>query len=247
MFTSLSLASYWSTSIVAANAFIFLNLLGALLLGLIVGYERAYHGRAAGMRTYGMVCMASTALTLIAGHPEFWFGAHGGFLANADPTKVIQGIVTGIGFLGAGIIMKDGTNISGLTSAASIWASSAIGIMVGVGFYLAAILLALISVLCMMYVVRLETWLPSHHVIAVMLRYKVGFNPQIQTFHHLISAHQYGIEKDSLAITQQGNQTEWHLKIVNLTGNKSESIAGLSDQLKLIEGIEDFQLTYSHN
>ncbi|MES2182471.1 MAG: hypothetical protein V4493_10280 [Pseudomonadota bacterium] len=99
----------------------------------------------------------------------------------------------------------------------------------------------------MMYVVRLETWLPSHHVIAVMLRYKVGFNPQIQTFHHLISAHQYGIEKDSLAITQQGNQTEWHLKIVNLTGNKSESIAGLSDQLKLIEGIEDFQLTYSHN
>jgi putative Mg2+ transporter-C (MgtC) family protein len=58
-----SLAAYWSAPEIAANIVIFFNLIGALFLGLVVGYERAYHGRAAGMRTYGLVCMASAAVT----------------------------------------------------------------------------------------------------------------------------------------------------------------------------------------
>ena len=62
-----SLADYWSRPAVATNVVIFFNLLGALILGLLVGYERAYHGRAAGMRTYGLVCMASAAITVIFG------------------------------------------------------------------------------------------------------------------------------------------------------------------------------------
>jgi putative Mg2+ transporter-C (MgtC) family protein len=86
------------------------------------------------MRTYGLVCMAAAALTVIAGYPTFWFGGQVNSYLAGDPTRVIQGIVTGIGFLGAGVIMRDGLNISGLTTAASIWTCSAIGIMVGVGF-----------------------------------------------------------------------------------------------------------------
>jgi hypothetical protein len=71
----------WSAVLVAGrtatNALILLHLAGALLLGLMVGYERSYHGRAAGMRTYGLVCMASCALTIIAGYPNAWYGGHG--------------------------------------------------------------------------------------------------------------------------------------------------------------------------
>jgi hypothetical protein len=100
-----ALASYWSAALVATNILIFFNILGALVLGLLVGYERAYHGHAAGMRTYGLVCMASAALTVIAGYPGFWFGGQVATAANVDPTRVVQGIVTGIGFLGAGVIM----------------------------------------------------------------------------------------------------------------------------------------------
>jgi hypothetical protein len=103
-----ALASYWSAALVATNILIFFNILGALVLGLLVGYERAYHGHAAGMRTYGLVCMASAALTVIAGYPGFWFGGQVATAANVDPTRVVQGIVTGIGFLGAGVIMKEG-------------------------------------------------------------------------------------------------------------------------------------------
>ena len=67
-----SLAAFWAAPQLAVNGVIFLNLLGALMLGLIVGYERSYHGRAAGMRTYGIVCTASAALTVFAGYPAYW-------------------------------------------------------------------------------------------------------------------------------------------------------------------------------
>src|SRR5579872_5099847 len=119
-----SLLAYWSDAQISANLLIILNLLGALGLGLLVGYERSYRGRAAGMRTYALVCMASTALTVMVGYSSFWYGGHAGLPSNPDPTRVIQGIVTGIGFLGAGIIMHEGFATRGLTSAASIWISS---------------------------------------------------------------------------------------------------------------------------
>ena len=162
------LAGFWSHSALEVNAVVFLNLLGALALGLLVGYERSYHGRAAGMRTYGIVCMASAALTVFAGYPDHWYGGgHATVLGVMDPTRVVQGIVTGVGFLGAGVIMKEGLNISGLTTAASIWASCAIGVLVGIGFYGAAILLALLSAALMMWGSRIEGNLPSRHAIAV--------------------------------------------------------------------------------
>jgi putative Mg2+ transporter-C (MgtC) family protein len=72
------------SSVLAANGFIGLNLLGALLLGMLVGYERTYHGRAAGMRTYGLVCMASTALTVFVGYVPLWYGGSGAQTAG-DP------------------------------------------------------------------------------------------------------------------------------------------------------------------
>jgi putative Mg2+ transporter-C (MgtC) family protein len=83
------LDAYWSISELRANLVIFCNIFGALLLGLLVGYERSYHGRAAGMRTYGMVCMASAALTVFVGYPEYWFAGHGQHAASIDPTRVV--------------------------------------------------------------------------------------------------------------------------------------------------------------
>jgi putative Mg2+ transporter-C (MgtC) family protein len=161
------IAAYWSPAELVTNGLILLNLAGALLLGLMVGYERSYHGRAAGMRTYGLVCMASAGLTIIAGYPNYWYGGHGAATALVDPTRVIQGVVTGIGFLGAGVIMRSGFTISGLTTAASIWASSVIGIMVGVGFYLAAMGLAFFSAMIMIYLNRAVGMLPSRRAVQV--------------------------------------------------------------------------------
>ena len=77
-FNTSYLASFWSPAMIEVNLLVFANLVVALLLGLLVGYERSYHGRAAGMRTYGIVCMASAALTVFAGYPGFWWGGSNG-------------------------------------------------------------------------------------------------------------------------------------------------------------------------
>jgi putative Mg2+ transporter-C (MgtC) family protein len=180
MLTTDAFAAYWSGPMLVANFFILLHLLGALTLGMLVGYERSFHGRAAGMRTYGLVCMAAAAVTVIGGYAHFWYGgANNVAFSNADLSRVVQGILTGIGFLCAGVIMKEGFNISGLTTAASLWSSSVIGILVGVGLYAAAMSLALLSAVCMIWVSKLEGWLPSRQAVAITLKFQPGFVPPL--------------------------------------------------------------------
>lgn len=242
-----SLAAYWSVQIFEANIIIFLNLLGALLLGLVVGYERSYHGRAAGMRTYGLVCLASAALTVIVGYPELWFGGHVQTPSTPDVTRVIQGIVTGVGFLGAGVIIKEGFTISGLTTAASIWSASAIGVLVGVGFYAAAMLLSVMSALVMMWVSKLEAWLPSRHAIAVELSFCQGFAPTPEDLGRAMLELGYEIGKGSLVIASNNGKQEWHFSAIALLRNPNYSIPVISRQLAKFDGVESFRLSFARN
>jgi putative Mg2+ transporter-C (MgtC) family protein len=241
-----NLSAYWSSPILVTNTVVFLNLLGALILGLIVGYERSYHGRAAGMRTYGLVCMAAAALTVIAGYPAHWYGGQmNSYLA--DPTRVIQGIVTGIGFLGAGVIMRDGLSISGLTTAASIWASSAIGILVGVGFYAAAIVLTFLSALCMMWVSRLESWLPSRPAISVTLEFRKDFVPQENTLRDVVYTHGYEVATGSFAIKSSSDKLEWRFVAIALDKRSGAAMNELASGLSTLQGVEDFSLAHARN
>ena len=242
-----SLAAYWSGPEVGANVLIFFNLLGALFLGALVGYERAYHGRAAGMRTYGLVCMASAALTVFAGYPTLWYGGHAGLPINPDPTRVVQGIVTGIGFLGAGVIMKEGLNIRGLTTAASIWAASAIGVLVGVGFYIAAISLTLLSAICMVWVAKLEYWLPSRAGVAILVEFEKGFVPHEDALRKVALEHGYEIAKDSLSISSQDRHAKWHFIAFAIDSKKGSSVSELARMMNSYEGVENFDLTHCRN
>ncbi len=241
------LASYWSGHELTTNVIVFLNLLGALLLGLTVGYERSYHGRAAGMRTYGLVCMASAALTVISGYPNSWYGGHTMAFVGPDPTRVIQGIVTGVGFLGAGVIMRDGFTISGLTTAASIWAASAIGVMVGVGFYGAAILLAALSAICMAWVSRLEAWLPSRHAVAITLQFKKDYVPKEESLRKAALERGYEISGGSISVNFREGRTEWTFVAVVLGRKKESKITELAAELTLFDGVENFNLSHARN
>jgi putative Mg2+ transporter-C (MgtC) family protein len=242
------LSAYWSHAELATNAVILLNLLGALALGLLVGYERSYHGRAAGMRTYGLVCMASAALTVIGGYPGHWFGGHvSQYLINSDPTRIVQGIVTGIGFLGAGVIMREGFNISGLTTAASIWASSVIGVMVGIGFYLGAIGLAILCAGSMIFLTRVEAWLPSRHAIAITMRFKAGYMPQEPALRSMALQRGYEIAGGSLMIGSDGGQQEWRFVAIALSKRSGAPMSVLSAELAAFDGIHSFQLSHARN
>jgi putative Mg2+ transporter-C (MgtC) family protein len=241
------LGAYWSSGELVTNGVILLNLVGALLLGMLVGYERSYHGRAAGMRTYGLVCMASAALTVIGGYPEHWFGGHMAGLVGTDPTRVIQGIVTGIGFLGAGVIMREGFNISGLTTAASIWASSVIGILVGVGFYMAAMGLALLSATVMIYLSRIEAWLPSRHAIAITLRFRDGYEPSEDALRSMAFERGYQIAGGSLMIALDKGRMEWRFVALALGKRSGTPMAQLAVEMAHFDGVEGFQITHARN
>jgi putative Mg2+ transporter-C (MgtC) family protein len=241
------LAAFWTAPLVATNLIVFFSLFGALLLGLLVGYERSYRGRAAGMRTYGMVCMASAALTVIAGYPGDWYGGQTVAALGADPTRIIQGIVTGVGFLGAGVIMKDGFNISGLTTAASIWAASVIGVLVGIGFYLSAMLLALMSAICMIWVPKIASWLPSRSAIAIELRFAQGVAPSEDKLREAAVKRGYEIAPGSISIGVQGGKAEWHFVAVAFDKHSGSPLSDLARELTAIEGVDAFQLSHARN
>lgn len=241
------LAAYWSTPMIEANIVIFFNLFVALALGLLVGYERSYHGRAAGMRTYALVCLASAALTVVAGYPELWFGGRGHGSSHPDVTRVIQGIVTGVGFLCSGVIIKEGFSISGLTTAASIWLVSAIGVLVGIGFLEAAILLSILSTVIMMWIAKLETWLPLHHAISIALTYKHGFEPNEQNVHQAMLDCGYEIAKGSFAINNINGKLLWSFVAISQQKNADLSIPTISQKLAQFNGVESFNVAFARN
>lgn len=240
--STFALTAHWH-----ANLMVFASLFGAMLLGFVVGYERSYHGRAAGMRTYGLVCMASAALTVISGYPEFWASGSAAGAHQVDPTRVIQGVITGVGFLCAGVIMKDGLNISGLTTSASLWAASAIGVMMGVGMHLNALLLTLLSLACMMGVSQLEGMLPARPAIALELRFVKNFIPDDAVLRLAASRWGYDIAMGSFSVQSQNGQIEWRFVAVAKGRHTGASLTTLSTELSDFEGIDNFHLSHARN
>ncbi len=126
-------------------------LLLAVLLSGLIGLERQWHGNPAGLRTHILVCVGSTILTMTS--VEIGLGVRGGM--RGDPGHIAAQIVSGIGFLGAGAILREGATVRGLTSAASIWSTAAIGITLGASPRLGELaVLATIIVLATLTVVQ---------------------------------------------------------------------------------------------
>ena len=128
----------------------FARVLFAALLGGLVGLEREHIARPAGLRTHMLVCVGS-ALVMVVSEAIVAGGN-----TTVDVTRIGAQVVSGIGFLGAGTIIKEGATVKGLTTAASLWAISCVGIAIGAGYYIlsAATTLALLGVLHLMYLIE---------------------------------------------------------------------------------------------
>jgi len=121
-----------------------LRLAIAAALGGAVGLEREFREREAGLRTHMLVSVGSALFTLASAYGFRDFLVHGGSVVRADPTRIAAQIVTGIGFLGAGAIIRQGLNVRGLTTAATLWVVAAIGLTAGAGYYSAAAITTLV-------------------------------------------------------------------------------------------------------
>src|SRR4029450_12263282 len=138
-----------------------IRVFGALVIGGLIGFERTFHGRPAGFRTHSLVCVASALLMLVTVYQSDWMTSTPIDTIRTDPTRMAQGIMTGIGFLGAGVIFKEGLTVRGLTTAASIWMTASIGILVGIGFWFPALVGTIASLLVLGPFRLIESRMPS--------------------------------------------------------------------------------------
>ncbi|WP_397386471.1 MgtC/SapB family protein [Paenibacillus terrigena] len=131
-----------------------IRLLLALLLGGLIGLERELGGHSAGFRTHILVCLGSAAIALLSMYGFAAFAADPN--VRLDPARLAAQVISGIGFLGAGTILRTGLTISGLTTAASLWVVAAIGLSAGAGFYYGAGILTLLVVVSLFFLNKME-------------------------------------------------------------------------------------------
>ena len=118
-------------------------------LGGAIGFERELREREAGLRTHILVCVGSALFTIVSAYGFRGFLESGDQVIRADPTRIAAQIVTGIGFLGAGAIIRQGLSVRGLTTAATLWVAAAIGIAAGAGYYSGAVVATVITILAL--------------------------------------------------------------------------------------------------
>lgn len=121
----------------------------AAALGAILGFERELRDREAGLRTHLLVSLGSALFTIVSAYGFREFLTSGGNVVRIDPTRIAAQIVTGIGFLGAGAIIRQGLSIRGLTTAATLWVVAAIGLAAGAGYYSAALIATAVALVAL--------------------------------------------------------------------------------------------------
>lgn len=134
---------------------IIIRLLMGAVIGGIIGFEREVHGRAAGFRTQLIVCVAAVLIMIVSENYYYYVGGLDSTL-RIDPARIAAGAIIGIGFLGGGVIIKSGSAVRGLTSAASIWIVSAIGLAVGAGMYLESVVATALTVMALVVLREVE-------------------------------------------------------------------------------------------
>ncbi len=127
----------------------------AVLLGGLVGFERERHNRPAGFRTHVLVCVGAALIMLVSAYGFVQKPGSPNYIV--DPSRIAAGVVTGIGFLGAVTILRHGNTVTGLTTAASIWVVSGVGLAVGIGFYAGAVLSTLMVLVSLILLRSLES------------------------------------------------------------------------------------------
>jgi putative Mg2+ transporter-C (MgtC) family protein len=219
---------------------ILLHLGLAVLAGGLIGLERTYHGRPAGFRTHTLVCTASSLLMLLTVYQ--WQ-----LLANApletlrvDPTRMAQGIMTGIGFLGAGVIMKEGLTVRGLTTAASIWITAAIGILIGIGFYFPAIVASLLTLGTLSLFRWIEAIMPTLYYARLRVRFKRQETPAESELRLLIGQQDFSVANLSYQLKDEGKFFEIQMTVRT---QSKDNYRKLAEVLIALDKVQEFGIT----
>jgi putative Mg2+ transporter-C (MgtC) family protein len=218
-----------------------LRLFMALIFGGAIGLERSYHGRPAGFRTHALVCLSTSLLMLISAFEDAWFtlGATGR-TTTLDPTRMAQGIMTGIGFLGAGAIIKEGLTVRGLTTAASIWITAAIGVMIGIGFFFPATLAVALTLGTLSVFRWIERQVPAEFYAQFVVRFqRDAILPEAQ-MREMIRQHGFTIANLSYRLDRADDFFEYRMVIRT---DRADNARAFSETLSTIDTVKEFRLS----
>jgi putative Mg2+ transporter-C (MgtC) family protein len=218
---------------------ILVRVLASVAVGGLIGLERTFRGRPAGFRTHALVCVSSSLLMLVTVYQHQWMTVGPVEAIRTDPTRMAQGIMTGIGFLGAGVIFKEGLTVSGLTTAASIWITAAIGILLGVGFYFAATLGAAATVAILSAFRLVEQRLPTEFYAHHSLTFARGAAMAEDEMRRLIAEHGFSIAHLSYRVSESGTLFEYAMV---LRGRDRRSAAALARHLSQLPEVLEFRI-----
>jgi putative Mg2+ transporter-C (MgtC) family protein len=207
----------------------------ALVAGALVGYERSYRGRPAGFRTHALVCMASSMLMLITVYEGHWVHLAGESV-RLDPTRMAQGIMTGIGFLGAGVIMQEGLSVRGLTTAASIWVTAAIGILAGIGFYYPMALSVVLTLGVLSLFRWIEVRMPTQAYYHFEVRCSLDGDVTESQIRELVRHHRFSIANFSYRLDADGRIRRYSMTIASADRSAPGRLAIALEGAEYIQG-----------
>ena len=162
---------------------------GAILAGAAIGAEREYRASPAGLRTHILVALSCCLLMLSAVHQMAWLNDAPLEVIRIDPVRMAHGILTGIGFLCGGVIFREGFNVRGLTTAASLWTTATLGMLFGIGFYELAIFGGAATLLVLAAVAVTERWAPQRRIAHIKLALHREAPVTLAAFESMLTKH----------------------------------------------------------
>jgi putative Mg2+ transporter-C (MgtC) family protein len=196
-----------------------LRLALAAALGGVVGIERELREREAGLRTHLLVALGSTLFTIVSAYGFHAFLSSGANVVRADPTRIAAQIVTGIGFLGAGAIIRQGLSVRGLTTAATLWVVAAIGLAVGAGYYSGALITTGLVVLAL-WPLRVVAYRVVRRFRPEEGRLLVELGAGESTGAVIDEVERVGARLQSIEVSQEGSRRRLRLDVALPTGMK---------------------------
>jgi putative Mg2+ transporter-C (MgtC) family protein len=203
--------------------------------GAVIGFERASKHQVAGMRTHVIICLGATLLMLLS----IWLPQEYNYMKNGDPGRIAAQVVSGIGFLGAGAMIRLGNNIRGLTTAASHWLIAAVGMAVGAGQFLAAAVTEALALLALCGLGEFERRIfPAERNKTLELQFK-NAAPDMSKL--LSAVKSFGVRVQSMDVDQSFDKKGLKLRL--LVGFPSTTdVTKLLQALKEIKGLENVDL-----
>jgi putative Mg2+ transporter-C (MgtC) family protein len=211
------------------------RILLSLLLGGIIGIEREKHKQLAGFRTHILISISSTLLMLLSIYVPQTFSSAG----QADPGRIAAQVISGIGFIGAGAILRIGANVRGLTTAATIWSIAAVGLVVGAGMYLVSIVGTVIILFVLTVLDRIEkAFFPPQHLKYMHITFR-EITAKTDLVLAIIKTYKIKIKDFDINQSPQKNTTRMEIFI---QVRRDTDFKKLYEDLEKVEGVVNIRL-----